>query len=87
MEFKFLVAANDMKGLPGLEKGDAVVPVATEIVDGYEYDVWHRLDNGLVSKTRIEHHSEFITIVVDGKTRHEIMEKVAAASHGVRDGK
>ena len=36
MEFKFKVCQEDLPGLPGLEKGDAVFPVASEIIEGYD---------------------------------------------------
>ena len=66
MIFKFLMAKNDIKGLPGLEKGDAVIRVAVEVMEGgYEYDVWHKLVDGTVAKTRIEHREEFEEHVTD----------------------
>jgi len=78
MDFKFLVATKDIKGLPGLEKGTAVVRVSVEAMPGgYEYDVWHRLDDGTVAKTRIEHREEFDVREVEGETPQEVREKVA----------
>ena len=78
LEFKFLVATEDMPGLPGLERGDAVVRVATEIADGgYEYDVWHKLMDGTTAKTRISHLDDFEVFTVEAETRAEIMELVA----------
>ena len=80
MEFKFLVAKNDIKGLPGLEKGAAVVRTAMAVLEGgYEYDVWHVLDNGLTAMTRIEHREEFDELVVEGDTPDEVIEKVKEA--------
>lgn len=88
MQFKFLVAKTDIPGMPGLETGDAVIPAATEIMPGgYEYDVWHRLDNGLVAKTRHEHRGDLITCEVDGRDKAECTAKVAEVSEGVRRGK
>ena len=78
MKFKFLVANDDIKGLPGLEKGDAVVRVAVEVMPGgYEYDVWHRISDGMTAKTRIEHREEFDVKEVEADTPEEVRELVA----------
>ena len=87
MDFKFRVATCDIKGLPGLELGDAVIPVATEVIENYEYEVWHRLSDGGVSKTRVEHHGDLMDVTVDGETRAEITAKVAEVSQGIIDGR
>lgn len=78
MDFKFLVATKDIKGLPGLEKGTAVVRVSIEAMPGgYEYDVWHRLDDGTIAKTRIEHRDELELHKVTADTPKEVRELVA----------
>lgn len=85
MDFKFLVATKRIKGLPGLEVGDAVVRASMEILPGgYEYDVWHRLDDGTVSKTRVEHRDDLELHVVSGETREEVIEAVAEVSEHVK---
>jgi hypothetical protein len=78
MVFRFLVAKDAIKGLPGLEKGDAVVRVAVEVMQGgYEYDVWHKLGDGMTAKTRIEHRDEFDAHEVEADTPREVRELVA----------
>lgn len=80
MEFEFLVAKSDIKGLPGLEKGAVVMRVTVEVLEGgYEYDVWHRLDNGMVAKTRIGHRDEFDVLRIDAETHVEAIEKLSEA--------
>ena len=86
MEFKFKVCQEDLPGLPGLEKGDCVFPVASEIIEGYEYEVWHRLSDGITAKTRIEHHSALTDVTVEGSCRSELMEKALKEGDRVRYG-
>lgn len=84
--FKFLVATSDIKGLPGLEKGDAVIRVAVEVMQGgYEYDVWHKLKDGTTAKTRIDHREEFDEHEVDGETRDDVIASVAEVCQRVLD--
>jgi len=86
MVFKFLVAKSDIKGLPGLEAGEAVVRVAVEVMQGgYEYDVWHRLKDGTTAKTRIDHREEFDEYEVDGETRDDVIASVAEVCQRVLD--
>ena len=86
IEYKFLVAQNDIKGMPGLYRGDAVIRERMEIMDGgYEYDVWRVMCGaGPTARTRIEHRGEFSEFMVDGKDMDEVMEKILAASDGIR---
>jgi len=84
MEYKFLIATTDIKGLPGLSKGDAVLPAATEIIDNYEYDVWHVINGGGVAKTRHEHVNDLSTFSVDGKDMSEIRAKIDAISDAMK---
>lgn len=86
IEFKFLVAQNDIKGLPGLMRGDGVIRATVEVMEGgYEYDVWDVISGiGTVAKTRIEHRGEFAEILVDGKDHDEIRAKVESACDGFR---
>lgn len=86
IEFKFLVAQNDIKGMPGLMLGDGVIRTAVEVMEGgYEYDVWEIINGiGAVARTRIEHRDEFAEIVVDGEDEAEIRAKVDAACDGFR---
>lgn len=86
MDFKFLVATNDIKGLPGLDKGDAVVRVAVEVMQGgYEYDVWHKISDGSTAKTRIEHRDEFEEKTVTGETREDVIASVAEVCERILD--
>lgn len=88
LEFRFLVATEDMPGLPGLERGDAVVRAAVEIADGgYEYDVWHKIGDGTTAKTRISHREGFEEFTVEGETRAELLELVAQRSSEVASGR
>ena len=84
--YRFLVAQNDIKGLPGLYRGDAVIRDRMEVMDGgYEYDVWRVIcGTGPIAKTRIDHRAEFAEFTVDGADMDEVMEKVLAASDGIR---
>ena len=86
IEYKFLVAQNDIKGMPGLYRGDAVIRERMEIMDGgYEYDVWRVMcGSGTIAMTRIEHRSEFSEFTVDGEDMDEVMAKILAASEGIR---
>lgn len=86
MVFKFLVAKNDIKGLPGLEAGEAVVRVAVEVMQGgYEYDVWHSLKDGTTAKTRIDHREEFDEHEVEGETLNDVIASVAEVCQRVLD--
>lgn len=86
MDFKFLVATSDIKGLPGLDKGDAVVRVAVEVMHGgYEYDVWHKISDGMTAKTRIEHRGELEEHHVSGETKEEVIESVAEVCERILD--
>lgn len=86
MEYKFKVCQEDLPGLPGLERGDAVIPVAVEIIEGYEYEVWYRIGDGVTAKTRIEHHSALKDTVVEGSCRAELTEKALYEGEKVRYG-
>jgi hypothetical protein len=78
---KFKVATDDIPGMPGASKGDPLFPVASEIVECYEYDVWRRLTDGEVVKTRVGHRESMVTVVAEYETlddREEaIMEAIA----------
>ena len=82
-QLSFLVAKNDINGVPGLEKGAPVIKVAHETIEHYEYVVWHRIDDGGVAKTRIEHLGEFITCEVDGVDIDECHAKAMEMSSGI----
>lgn len=87
IDFRFLVARNDIKGTPGLEKGAPVVRVAVEVAPGgYEYDVWHRLDDGMTAKTRIEHRGEFMACEIDGFDTNDCRRKALEVASGMRSG-
>lgn len=84
MVFKYLVAKNDIKGLPGLEKGTPVIRVAVEVMEGgYEYDVWHILNNGLTAMTRVKHRDEFEVRVVEGDDVSDVIKSVEEAVSGL----
>lgn len=86
IEFKFLVAQEDIKGIPGLMRGDGVIRTTVEVMPGgYEYDVWEVISGlGAIAKTRIAHRDKFAEITVDGKNRKEIRAKVESACDGFR---
>lgn len=86
MLFKFLVAKNNIKGLPGLSAGDMVIRVAVEVMEGgYEYDVWRNLDDGSTAKTRIEHRDEFEERSVEGETYDDALEAIVELQRSILD--
>lgn len=74
--YRFLVATEPIPGLPGLERGDMVIRTAVEILDGgYEYDVWRKLDDGMVAKTRIGNRAKLAERTVEGADMAEVVAK------------
>lgn len=86
LEYKFLVAREDIPGIPGLKRGDPVLKTAVDVIEGYEYDVWQRLDLDGVARTRIEHRNKFSEFTIDGHSRHELQRKVLEIADGMRRG-
>lgn len=88
IQYKYLVCMEDVDGLPGLEVGDAVIPVASEVLPGgYEYRVWHSLASGAIAKTRIEHMDHFREFVAEGEDMDEVMAEIAETCQKIVDGR
>ena len=84
LTYKFLVAREDIPGIPGLKRGDPVLKTKVDVIEGYEYDVWQRLDYDGVARTRIGHRDKFSEFEIDGRSRHELQRKVNEIADGMR---
>ena len=81
---KFKVVTDDIPGMPGAAKGDPLFPVASEIIECYEYDVWRRLTDGEVVKTRPERRESMVTVVAEYETFGDREEAIAEAIANVQ---
>lgn len=86
IEFNFSVASEDVPGLPGLSKGDAVMIRSRDIIEGYEYDVWDVFGSGVVARVRTEHRSSLVPHTVKGATICKVNEMVRAIMDDMRAG-
>ena len=84
LTYKFLVAREDIPGIPGLKRGDPVLKSKVEIIEGYEYDVWQRLDYDGFARTRIDHRDQFAEFEIDGHSRRELQRKIDEIAAGMR---
>ena len=77
IEYKVAILIEDVPSEPDIRVGDAFLPSGMEIQPGgYEYEVWSRLSDRGVFKTRIEHHDKFEWHTVTGDTELDIRERV-----------